>query len=445
MALRKLTARFVETVAADGSRLEIRDAVARGLELRVSPAGAKIWALRYRRPADRAKRTVTLGAYPTFSLEDARRWATEIRSGLARGLDPAAQRDQRKAAETFAEIAEEWIERHGKPNKSPRALRDDRSMLDRHVLPTIGHLKALEISKRDLIALFDAVSSKDDARNSRTGAGRRLTHRPNRVFELVRAIFRWAMGRDLISADPTLGMSPPIKKEKPRERELSPDEIQKLWRFLEHAPEAPRSQRGQSDVPMSRATAIALLLSLATAQRIGEVTGIAMVEIDLSHTASMWTVPGARSKNGEPNRVPLSPVAVRLVRAAMQLAGGAPWLFPSPKGDAPTGSHAPTRALGRAREALGVEDFRVHDLRRTAATRMAEMGISPHTISVVLNHVSARRGTITGKVYNRYGYDREKREALDAWGARLEKIVSQGRDGAAVHYLFESDEMARIG
>lgn len=87
---------------------------------------------------------------------------------------------------------------------------------------------------------------------------------------------------------------------------------------------------------------------------------------------------------------------------------------------APDENRHPT--LERVRPAIGLENFRIHDLRRTAATRMAELGVSPHTISLVLNHVSARRGTVTGKVYNQYNYDREKREALLAWGARLEKI-----------------------
>ena len=108
---------------------------------------------------------------------------------------------------------------------------------------------------------------------------------------------------------------------------------------------------------------------------------------------------------------------------AKALAGGSTWLFPSPKGEGPVDPHAATKALERARPAIGLPDFRVHDLRRTAATRMAELGVNPHTVSVVLNHVSVRRGTVTGKVYDRYSYDREKREALATWGARLERIL----------------------
>ena len=203
----------------------------------------------------------------------------------------------------------------------------------------------------------------------------------------------------------------------------------------------PRGNRvvGSDDIPLTRATALALKLALATAQRIGEVTGIATAELDLNDTAPVWTIPGERTKNGRPNRVPLSPLAVALIREAMALgeasarakaetAGiavwGAPkWIFPNPSGNGPVDAHAPTKALERARPAIGLADFRVHDLRRTAATRMAEMGISPHTISLVLNHVSARSGTITGKVYVQYSYDREKREALGAWGSRLQSIV----------------------
>jgi integrase len=87
------------------------------------------------------------------------------------------------------------------------------------------------------------------------------------------------------------------------------------------------------------------------------------------------------------------------------------------------GAHAATKALDRARPAIGLDDFRVHDLRRTAATRMAELGVSPHTISLILSHTSARKGSVTSKVYVQYSYDREKRDALEAWGRALERSL----------------------
>jgi integrase len=112
-------------------------------------------------------------------------------------------------------------------------------------------------------------------------------------------------------------------------------------------------------------------------------------------------------------------------RAASVNFDDARHVFPSPTGKAPMGAHAPTKALERARSAIGLEDFRIHDLRRTAATRMAELGISPHTISLILNHASARKGSITSKVYVQYSYDKEKREALEAWSGLLLGLVQR--------------------
>ena len=120
-------------------------------------------------------------------------------------------------------------------------------------------------------------------------------------------------------------------------------------------------------------------------------------------------------------------LALKLIAEARELAGASLWLFPSPNGERSIDAHAPTRALARARDAIGLNDFRIHDLRRTAATQMAELGVSPHTISMILNHVSARQGTITSKVYVQYSYDREKRDALEAWSARIEAIISAER------------------
>jgi integrase len=305
-------------------------------------------------------------------------------------------------------------------------VRDDISMLDRHIQPRIGAMRVTEIAKRDVIRLLDEVAAQPDARKG-SKPDRKMTHRPNRVFELVRAIFRWAIGRDLLTVDPTLGLAPPIRKEKPRERDLSPDEIRRLWASLDKAPIGGTARHSEGNFPMTRPTALAIKLALVTGQRIGEVANISLSELSLDHAAPLWMIPGDRTKNGHPNRVPLSPLALKLIAEASELAGESPWLFPSPNGDGPIDAHAPTRALARARDAIGLEDFRIHDLRRTAATRMAELGISPHTISMILNHVSARQGTLTSKVYVQYSYDHEKREALMAWSARLEEITSTER------------------
>lgn len=114
---------------------------------------------------------------------------------------------------------------------------------------------------------------------------------------------------------------------------------------------------------------------------------------------------------------------MRIVDDARQLAAGGQFLFPDPTGEAPISAQVPTKAIARARAALGIQDFRLHDLRRTAATGLAELGTLPNTISLVLNHVSVHKGTITGRVYIQYSFDKEKRQALEAWGRRLEDIL----------------------
>ena len=427
MALEHLTERRVQsaTLNEGQARLELRDTKMRGLELRVGKT-SKRWALLYTRRSDGKFRRVTIGSYPEITLVDARRRALAYKTEIDDGMDPANVAQVRASAPTFAELAEQWVELHGKPNKDPKSLSDNISMLKVHVHPIIGTMKVEKITKREIIHLLDLVAQRPDGRFKNPqkkkpskrkvldapvlNQKRKLSHRPNRVFELVRSIFRWGISRDIIATDPTHGMKAPVKKEKPRERVLTTTEIQQFWSRLE-------------DAPISLGLQLSLRLAFITAQRIGEVAGIAKSELDLESSTPLWNLPADRSKNREGHRIPLSPFAVELIKEAWTLSEGSDYLFPSPKGNAAIGSHAATKAMMRARPVLGLDDFRVHDLRRTAATGMALLGISPHTISLVLNHISARTGTITTAVYIKYSYDAEKRVALDAWGEHLAEMV----------------------
>ncbi len=438
---KNLTARFVETITTNQARTDVPDGAVRGLQLRVTDQGTKTWALRYTRQSDGRRRRFTLGTFPDLSLEEARTRALEELATVARGADPAGGVAIRKAAPTFREIAADWQTNHAASNRADRVRADDQSMLNGYVFPVIGDMKVEDIGRRELSAMLNGVRTAKDSRKGHVKPDkepRKLTHRPNRVFELVRAILRWAHAQGIILADPTAGMKRPVKKEAPRERELSPIEIETFWRSVEL-------------LPVSPGLRIALKLALVTAQRIGEICGIAKAELLLDGPAPVWVIPRARTKNDEGHRVPLSPLAVSVIREALALqkpklghnggtdiAGAKPesaWLFPArakrDKSHGPIEANAAAVAMFRGRDKLGIEEFRVHDLRRTAATRMAEMGINPHTISLVLNHVSASKSTITSRVYVQYSFDREKREALDAWGARLEQIIA-GKEGANV-------------
>ena len=430
MPLEFLTDRRVETAkpSAGQDRLELRDTKIRGLELRVGKKeGSKTWALLYTRQTDSRVRRVTIGPYPEIGLAEARRRALGLKVNIETGADPATGIQESNAAPTFKELSDEWIRIHG-PSKGAKSLSDNVSMLRRHILPVIGAKMAHDVTKRDVLRLLDLVALKPDARLGKKSSAarktrdvpvldtaRQLSHRPARVYEVIRAIYRWAISRDILAIDPTFGMKPPLKKERPRERALTSEEIKQFWTRL-------------GDTPLTEGVQLALKLALVTAQRIGEVSNIVKTELALHGPTPIWSLPAERSKNREGHRIPLSPLAVRLIKEAQTLSGESTFLFPSPKDGTSIGSGAATKGMQRARPTFDLPDFRVHDLRRTAATGMAELGFNPYTISLVLNHISARTGTITSAVYVKYSYDKEKREALEVWGRRLEELVGAGKE-----------------
>lgn len=172
--------------------------------------------------------------------------------------------------------------------------------------------------------------------------------------------------------------------------------------------------RAESQLPRPDAVGRALTLYLLTAQRKDEVLGARWDEIDFG--SGWWTIPADRAKNGLAHRVPLSPITERILKELRLRSGGPPFVFPSrgASGRATTVQ----KPLDRIRERTGI-GFRIHDLRRTAASHMTGMGINRVVVSKILNH--ADRGITAG--YDRHSYDNEKRAAMMAWGERLQEVV----------------------
>jgi integrase len=210
-----------------------------------------------------------------------------------------------------------------------------------------------------------------------------------------------------------------------RNRVLTDPEIATLWRGLSEA--MPRSIQCQRIIK----------LCLVTAQRVGEVAGIAASELDLH--AREWRLPAARTKNGHPHVVPLSDLAIELITEAIadqartsESSKTVPiWnrLFPCGQGSLSPAVVA--RAILRAHEApeerpigrFGIAPWSAHDLRRTALTGMARLGVVPIVLGHIANHRSTTRAGVTLSVYSQYSYDREKRAALDLWAERLQALV----------------------
>ena len=172
---------------------------------------------------------------------------------------------------------------------------------------------------------------------------------------------------------------------------------------------------------MSEATKLVLKLQLVTAQRKGEILGAEWSEIHLE--TLWWTIPESKAKNGITQRVPLSEFAVELLMYIKRLSSNSQWLFPSENGKSHMRGQSIDRAVRRSDsvfEKAKIKHFSPHDLRRTAATHMTEMGISRLVVSKILNHADSH---ITA-IYDRHSYDSEKRNALEAWGKKLKQLIN---------------------
>jgi integrase len=372
-----------------------------GLGVRVSPKGKKSFVYMYR--LEGKARFMTLGDYPKMTLADAHKAHAEARKKVEQGIDPGAEavveRAEERQAPTVAVLAAEYLEKWAKPRK--RSWREDERILKKDVLPEWGRRKAREITRRDVIRLLDDIVDR--------GAGIMA----NRTLATIRKMFNFAVSRDIVPVSPCQAVRAPAPEQR-RDRVLTVDEIRALWHGLEGAKR------------MAEGTKLALKLQLVTAQRKAEIVSAAWQEIDF--TDKWWTIPPEKAKNKLAHRVPLSPLALELLQAAKKISGDSPWLFPSPQTDRHITPEAVDHALRRAGlEALGFT-FVPHDLRRTAASHMTGMGISRLVVSKILNHVE--RGVTA--VYDRHSYDNEKRQALEAWGHRLQNIIQGAEEEGKV-------------
>jgi integrase len=351
--------------------------------VRVSASGKKSFTVFYRH-AGRVRR-LTLGTYPPITLADAREMAREALREAALGGDPATRKKEERKADSFAQLAHEYLERHAKPNK--RSWKEDNRIIATDLLPAWRNINAKDVTRADVRALLDRILER----------GAPIL--ANRVRSLISKIFNWGISRDLVYHNPCLGLPRPAPEHQ-RDRVLSEGEIRRVWEALEFE---------------SSPIAESLKLRLLTAQRGGEVLGIRLQDVDFE--TRWWTISARHSKNKLAHRVPLSEKALQILRELREQSNGSEWFFPSPRGSGPIENIQ--KALERIRENAQVE-FRAHDLRRTAATYMTSMGIPRLIVSKILNH--AEQGVTS--IYDRSSYDREKRQALDAWARKLETIVA---------------------
>lgn len=255
--------------------------------------------------------------------------------------------------------------------------------------------EAEDVCRRDIRELLDRVAERGALREA------------EKQRQLIGTMFRWAVGQDFIGSDPTSGLAGYSTGER-RERVLSDDEIRALWHWVEV-------------LPQDYSAALRLQLSLGA--RIGEVAGLRAEEIDQNW---IWTLPASRSKNRRPRLTPLVGLARQIVseRLAVFERGS---LFFGEMGAPLSSQHVASMLVKRRRKPMPVSHFTSHDLRRTVATRLVEIGVPYETVAAVLGHeVGGTNVRILMRHYVRTELLEQKYTALCAWDASLREILLGG-------------------
>lgn len=366
-----------------------------GLGVRLRLGGRKTWVFQYR--VGLKQRRINLGPVSAIDSTVARQKAREAHSKVVLGHDPQGERLAAKAnaALTFGKIVSTYLATRG-PKLKPRSLVE----VDRHLTRQAKPLHPLALTKVNRANISNLLGAIERASGPVAA---------DRLRTSLSALYAWAIQEGEATANPVTGTRKRAENLS-RERVLSDHELRDIWTAC-----------GEDDHGR-----LVKLLMLIPCRRT-EMGGIAWSEID--HGAALWTLPPARAKNHRALLTPLPPLAVSLLNAKGPIAGRG--LVFGTGNDGYSGwSRSKVNLdlrIRKSRAAKGIleplREWRLHDLRRTVATRMAELGVLPHVIEELLGHVSGHKGGVAG-VYNRAIYLPEKRQALLLWEALILSVVN---------------------
>jgi integrase len=360
-----------------------------GYRLRLG-AGGKVlrsWVCQYRRAG--STRRVLLGSAEVLGAEQARTAAKKVLGAVAMGHDPQADRIDRRGKDrlTLRALVNEYL-------AAKRPHLRARSFVEATRYLTSGYFKPLHgmpldtITRRDVAARVVAVMRESGSPTAARARG------------ALSSFFVWSMQMGLIENNPTVGSTKPAES-KPRERVLSDDELACIWKCC----------GGDAFGKVIR-------LLILTACRRAEIGNMCWSEVDLNQ--GTFTIPARRAKNGRSHTLPLMPMMRDIITGVPRLALRDP-LF-GVRGDGFTGWVQGKRALD---ECSGVASWTVHDIRRSVATRLADLGVQPHVIEQILNHQSGHKAGPAG-IYNRSSYANEVRAALALWCDHVNTLVHGG-------------------
>jgi integrase len=429
MAKRDFTDRFLKSIkpAETGKRVVIYDAQIPGFGIRVSDRcadgnkGAFVLITRFPGSSNPAPRRI--GDYPAMTLAKARDIAREWREDIRQGIDPkekeaARLRElERLRADTFRAAFETYADEKLSKLRTGQAVA---AAVRTYAFPTLADRPMKEIKRREVLSMLKGIAKS-------------YPIAANRVSAYVKTFFLWAVDEELIEDSPAATIKRP-SQENERDRVLIDWEIRAIWRACGELGVFGRAFR----------------FMLATGQRRTEVGEMIWGEIDRKHAA--WSLEKDRTKAARAHLIPLSPLALSILEESPKIGDYVFSTGRSGRGKlAVDAKPVPISGWGKAKEQLDVlalkharaiaeqdgeeppsafPEWRLHDLRRTAATHLGRLGVSRFIVGKVLNH--AEPG-VTG-VYDRHDYFAEKKTALERWGAQLIAIVDGSDDGKVVQF-----------
>lgn len=408
MANQSITIRTIEaSKQCPGRDVYTWDGGLRGFGLRVTPKGVKSYVLQYRVNGGSARRT-TIGIHGSpWTPQTARKEAERLLMLVRQGVDPVEEAREKKRRDkvlNFSDYCDQFVELYLQSNwvdSWPEAMR----VVETVFKPRWGRKPLTALKRADMVKLMDDYADRPGMRKH--------------IHSILRKLLNWAVDREDIEKSPLAGMKAP-KSCASRRRVLGQEELICLWQAT--------SQLGWPWGPFVR-------LLVLTMQRRQEVAEMDWSEIDLK--ARIWTLPAERAKNDEAHIIPLTDLAIAELQALQPRDKG--FVF-STTGITPVSGFSRAKrilderlltAMQRRQKERGgdptsvkIDEWRLHDLRRTGATNLQALGIPIEVTEAVLNHINGTRAGVAG-IYNRYKYEPEKRAALEAWDARLAELLER--------------------
>jgi integrase len=401
MPKQALNDKFIKSVVVEKDT-EYFDTTTSGLFLRVSPSGRKIFGVRYF-SAEGKQRRYTLGDYKNIGLAQARSMLYTVRDELNKGIDPRAEIEKKKVEAieavrnqyTFSDLSRDFIHRH-LPTLRPKTSTEYKRIINNILIPEFGKLPVESIRRRDMFTLHEKI-----------GVDQGKARLANLTKSVASRMFNYAIEREYIETNPVANIKALKAGKVRRERYYNDDEIKALWHAFETQAE-----------PMNSYFKLLIL----TGQRRTETLNARWDNIDFDKLS--WKIPASDAKNKTEHIVPLSKQVVDLLLELHQLTGDSVYVFESSKvkGKPLNWTH---KAVNRIKAMSGISDFRLHDLRRTVTTNLAQLGIDRTVLGKIINHKGIAGDDSVTAIYDRNKYSKEIQRALQLWAYKVDSIINE--------------------